>query len=117
MDTIFVKDLAITGKHGVMGHEWSHEQSFLVDMVVWFDTRKSSQSDKLSDSINYAHLCTIAKDVIEGQSVYLIETLASLIVEGILKDSRIEKVKVAIRKPSVLPSGVPGVSIVRKQKF
>ena len=115
MDFIFVENLSITGKHGVLGHEWSHEQQFLVDIKVAFDTKKSAASDKLEDSVDYAKLCSIAKQVIEGESVYLVEKLAGMIAEEILKDNRIESAEVTIRKPTVLPSGVPGVTVVRKQ--
>lgn len=116
MDKIFVENLSVIGKHGVMGHEWSHEQRFLIDVIAHFDVSKSAKSDKLSDTLNYAHFCDIAHKTIEGESVYLIEKLATIITERILEDTRILKVEVTIRKPSVLPSGVPGVYIVREQK-
>jgi dihydroneopterin aldolase len=115
MDKIFVEKLAIVGKHGVAGHEWSHEQRFVVDIIAYTDTKKAALSDKLFDSLNYTHFCDIARQTIEGESVYLIEKLAALIAGRILEDKRIQKVEVTIRKPSVLPSGVPGVTIERKQ--
>ncbi len=115
MDTIFIEDLTVIGKHGVMEHEWSEEQRFLVDISINFDTRASGVSDNLKESVDYVRLCKIAQKVIQGRSVYLVEKLASLIADEILEDKRIQKVTISIRKPSVLPSGVPGVTIVREQ--
>ena len=116
MDTIFVENLSISGRHGVMSHEWSHEQQFIVDMKVTFDTKKSAETDQLVDSINYADLCSIAKTILQGESVYLVEKLADMIAVEILKDKRIRKVEVTVKKPTVLPSGIPGVTIMREQK-
>lgn len=113
MDTIFIENLQVIGKHGVLGHEWSHEQCFLVDIKVDTDTTLASETDDLNESINYVDLCEVAQRVIQGDSVYLIEKLAAQIAQEILKDIRAERVSVTIRKPSVLPNGVPGVTIVR----
>lgn len=113
MDTIFVENLQVIGKHGVLGHEWSHEQRFLVDIKVDTDTTLASKTDDLNESINYVELCAVAQRVIQGDSVYLIEKLAAQIAEEILSNNRVESVTVTIRKPSVLPNGVPGVTIVR----
>lgn len=114
-DRIFIEGLAVNGKHGVLPHEWSHEQRFLVDIVVACDTRKSAHSDTVEHTINYADLCTIARNVIEGTSVYLIERLAHEIAERVLEEQRVQSVTVTIRKPTVLASGVPGVTIERIQ--
>ncbi len=113
MDKIFVENLIVIGKHGVMQHEQSFQQKFLVDITAYFDASKCAQTDKLDDTLNYVYFCDIAKQVIEGKSVYLIEKLASLIANKILEDKRVKRVEVSLRKPSVLPSGVPGVTIIR----
>lgn len=113
MDTVFVEQLTIIGRHGVMSHEWSHEQQFLVDISVKCDLHKGAETDKVEDTINYAWLCKIAREVIEGESMYLVEKLAETIISRILEDTRISEVSVTIRKPSVLPSGVPGVTLTR----
>ena len=114
MNSIFVENLVVVGKHGVMQHEWSHEQQFLVDMVAEADKLSGTTTDKLEDTIDYVRLCSIAREMIEGKSVYLIEKLAENIARKILEDKKIKKVTVTIKKPSVLPSGVPGVTISRE---
>jgi len=115
VNKIFVENLTVVGKHGVMQHEWSHEQQFLVDISIDVDDLFGTITDKIEDTINYVRICTIAREVIEGESVYLVEKLAENIAHKILEDTRITNVIVTIRKPSVLPSGVPGVTISRKR--
>ncbi len=118
MDKIFIENLHISGRHGALDHERSYEQKFLVDISVDFDTQLGAKSDKLVDTLDYARLRDIARDTIESQSsVYLIEKLADTIARKILtKDARIESVTITIRKPSIFPTGVPGVTIARTQK-
>jgi len=116
MDKIFVENLVVLGKHGVFEDEQRNEQEFLVDIVATMDTHKSADSDNVKDTVDYVSFVDSAREVIEGTSVYLVEKLAALIAKRILKDERIKEVSVSIRKPSVLSSGVPGVTIIRTQK-
>ena len=115
MDKNFVENLMVIGKHGVEKHEWTHEQQFLVDIIANVEELPGVTSDKLEGTIDYVRLCTIAREVIEGDSVYLVEKLAEKIARGVLEDERIVNVTVTIKKPSVLPSGVPGVTIFRER--
>jgi dihydroneopterin aldolase len=115
MDTVFIEGLSVAGKHGVMDHERSIEQEFLVDIEAQFDTRASARSDKLPDTLDYGRMRDIAREVIEGEHSYLIERLAERMAQRILEDGRIAQVSVAIRKPAVFPSGVPGIRITRSR--
>jgi 7,8-dihydroneopterin aldolase/epimerase/oxygenase len=116
MDAVFLKDLKVVGKHGVYEHERRAEQEFLVDIEASFDTRAASASDKLEDSTDYDAFAKIAKEVVERNTFYLIERLADSIAKEILADVRIASVRVTVRKPAALQSGVPGVSIERNRE-
>lgn len=113
MDTVFVENLEIIGTHGVYEHERKFEQKFLVDIHATFDASAAGMSDKLADTLDYGSFCRIARETIQSKPVYLIEKLVLTIVNRILEDVRINSVSVTIRKPSVLASGVPGVTIMR----
>ena len=115
MDTVFVEDLEVIGTHGVHEHERKFEQKFMVDIRATFDASAAAVSDKLSDTLDYGSFCRIARETIESEPVYLIEKLALTIINRILEDTRIISVSVTIRKPSVLASGVPGVTITRNR--
>ncbi len=115
MDTVFVENLEIIGTHGVHEHERKFEQKFLIDITATFDASAAATSDKLEDTLDYGNFCRIARKIIEAKPVYLIEKLALTIANRILEDARIRSVSVTIRKPSVLASGVPGITITRNR--
>lgn len=113
MDRVFIEGLSIAGKHGVQEHERRVEQEFVLDISATFDARPSAVSDSVEDTVDYVRFRDIAKKVIESETHYLIESIAQKIADEILQDIRIADVTITIRKPAVLPSGVPGISITR----
>ncbi len=115
MDTIFIKGLSLQGKHGVGEHERNTEQEFLLDIEAVFDTRAAAASDNLEDTVDYVRFADVARAIVEKNSFYLIEKLAEIIAQRILEDARIESVSVTVRKPSVLASGVPGITLTRSR--
>lgn len=115
VDTVFIRDLKLLGKHGVYDAERNVEQEFIIDIEAEIDTGAAAQSDKLEDTIDYVRFKTIAEEVIQNQSHYLVEKIGDLIANKILEDKRIQSVSVTIKKPTVLENGVPGVKIIRSQ--
>lgn len=115
MDTVFLSGFSLQGKHGVLERERRVEQEFVIDITADVDTRLSAASDKLEDTVDYVRFRDIAADVIQNESHYLIERAAERIAARILEDTRIRRLSVTIRKPSVLPRGIPGITIVRTQ--
>jgi len=113
MDTVFVRDLSVRGTHGVEEHERHTEQEFLIDIDAEFDSAPSAKSDQLKDTVDYMEFVAIATKIIESNSFFLIEKLAEYIAQDILLDPRIGRVTVTVKKPAVLESGVPGISITR----
>ena len=114
-DTIHIDNLSMRGKHGVSDNERNVEQEFLVTIKLATDTRWATESDMLSDTIDYSKVRAMAQNIIEGESCYLIERLAEKIALELLMNERVMSAEVTIKKPSVWKSGVPGVTIVRKK--
>jgi dihydroneopterin aldolase len=115
MDSIFIEGLKVQGKHGVMDVERKVEQEFQIDVRMLVDTKVAAQSDKLVDALDYAPVKEKIVEIIQTKSFYLIERLADTIATEILKDKRITKVELTIRKTAVWDNGVPGITIVREQ--
>ena len=114
MDHIHITNLLFRGKHGFGDIERRVEQEFLIEASIEFDTAKAGVSDKLADTIDYTDVRDKIKQVIEGKSRYLIESLAEDISRKILEDKRIKSAEITIKKTAVWDNGVPGVTIVRK---
>ncbi len=114
MDTIFVRDLVLSGLHGANPPEKKHYQRFKVDVRLDVDTRVAARAETLSAAIDYRHVRDVVTSVIEGPHHKLIETLAELIATQLLGDKRIASLEVSIAKLDVWPNGVPGVVVRRK---
>jgi len=99
-DQIRVTGIKAFGYHGVLPHEATEGQDFIVDLLITLDLRAVSLSDDLTESINYADLAQIAHDNIVGERVQLIERLAGRIAEEISSAySQITSVSVTVHKP------------------
>jgi len=99
-DQIRVTGIRAFGYHGVLPHEATEGQEFVVDLLVTLDLRAVSLSDDLTQTINYADLAQIAHDNIVGNRVQLIERLAGRIAEEISSAySQITSVSVTVHKP------------------
>src|SRR5262245_65772875 len=75
-DRIDVRGLSGCGRHGVYDHERAEGQRFVVDLALWLDTRAAAAADELSATVDYGSLAGQVVDLIEGEPVALIETLA-----------------------------------------
>ena len=119
-DQIALVGLRGRGHHGVLAHERRDGQEFVVDVVMHLDTRAAAVSDDLGDTVSYATLARAVMDVVEGEPVALIETLAQRVADVGLADRRVDAVDVTIHKPDA-PVPVPfadvTVTIRRRQRM
>ena len=77
------------------------------------DTKVAAKSDNLEHALDYAPVKNKIVEIIQNNSFYLIERLADTIASEILKDKRISKVELIIRKTAVWDNSVPGITIYR----
>jgi dihydroneopterin aldolase len=115
VDRIVLEGMAFTGRHGVRPVEREHAQEFRVDIEVDADLSAAGRTDRLEDSVDYSRVRAIAKGIIEGESVNLLETLAARIADGVLAVPNVEKVsvRVAKRPASMAPIEAAAVHIIR----
>lgn len=106
MDEIALTGLRVRGFHGVLPSERAEGQDFLVDAVLSVDTRAAAASDELHDTVDYGGLAARLADVVAGEPVNLIETLAARLADVCLADARVVSVRLTVHKPSA-PVGLP----------
>ena len=104
-DKIYLKGLAFYGHHGVSPHEKALGQRFIVDITLECDARAAGKSDNLADATDYVPAFVIVKNVIEGESKDLIESVAEEIAGRILAELGVSAVSVTIKKPEVAIEG------------
>jgi dihydroneopterin aldolase len=115
MDSIELVGLVFSGRHGVRQAEREQPQDFKVDIKLDADLAEVGRSDSIEDTVDYRLVYAIAKDVVEGQSVQLIETLAQRIADRVLDLKKVVAVSVRIAKrpESMRPIDAAAVKIRR----
>jgi dihydroneopterin aldolase len=99
-DQISITGIKAFGYHGVLPHEAIEGQDFIVDLVITLDLQAPSQSDDLSQTVNYADLARIVQENIIGERVELIERLAGRIADEIKAAyQQILSISVTVHKP------------------
>lgn len=110
-DRIELYGLRAKGFHGVFDFERREGQEFVVDLVLHVDTSAAAASDDLADTVHYGVIAQQVHDVVAGEPVDLIETLAARIAAAVLAHEAVEAVDVAVHKPQA-PIEVPFDDVV-----
>jgi 7,8-dihydroneopterin aldolase/epimerase/oxygenase len=115
MDRIELRGMSFQGRHGVRPEERAHAQEFKVDIVVDAELADAGRTDHIEDTVDYRQLRAAAREVIEGESRKLLESLAGAIAQRILELPRVEavRVRVAKRPASMQPIEAAAVRIYR----
>ena len=98
MDRILLQGMSFQGRHGVRPAERELPQDFKVDIELDCDLSEPGRTDQIEDTVDYRQVRAIAKEVIEGDSKKLLETLAAQIANRVLQLSRVAGVSVRISK-------------------
>lgn len=102
MDEITLNGLEFFGFHGCLSSEKKHGQLFIVDVNMKICLLNAGKSDDLKDTIDYTKVVELVKNIVEGESKNLIESLAETIAREILnKFAKVERVTVCVHKPHV----------------
>lgn len=115
-DRIELTGLRVRGHHGVFEHERRDGQEFIVDLVLWVDSRPAAASDDLNDTVDYGALAQRAHDIVAGEPRNLIETVAAEIADDIAVDEKVYAVEVTVHKPSApIPLSFADVAVVARR--
>ena len=118
MDKLTLDDVRFFGRHGVTKAEESVGAWFSVDVQMSVDLSAAALSDDLGASIDYG---VVAKRIVEigtGPRMNLIERLAGLMVEALLREFPASEVRVRVRKLTAPLDGLvgtPGVELTRRR--
>ena len=93
-----ISGLRARGYHGVLESERRDGQVFVADVAI---DVPDVTSDALADTVDYATLSQRLVEVLTGEPVDLIETLAARLADACLEDERVRSVEVTVHKPEV----------------
>ena len=99
-DQIILQGMQFYGYHGVNPEERVLGQRYVVDLAVNLDLARAGGSDKLEDTVSYAHIYRSVRAVIEGEPRNLLESAAEAIADRVLSEFPVEAVSVTVKKPN-----------------
>jgi dihydroneopterin aldolase/2-amino-4-hydroxy-6-hydroxymethyldihydropteridine diphosphokinase len=106
-DKITIKGLEVFANHGVYPEENRLGQKFVVNAVLYVDTRAAGLSDDLDLSVNYGTVCHQITDFLTANTYKLIEKVAEELARHILiNNPLVHEIDVEIEKPGA-PIGLP----------
>jgi 7,8-dihydroneopterin aldolase/epimerase/oxygenase len=107
MNIIRIKNASFYAYHGALQEEQSMGGKFEADVDIYTDFSEAAKNDDLQKTINYEEIYKFINRIVHGKKYYLIETLASIIADELLKQNKnIQKIAVRVRKHSVPIGGV-----------
>jgi dihydroneopterin aldolase len=117
-DTITLTGLMVRGRHGVFDFEREQGQDFVLDVALEIDTVPAAASDELADTVDYGALATSLAEIVGGEPVNLLETLAARLAGACLLDGRVRAATVTVHKPQApIPHAFGDVAVtIRRER-
>ncbi|MFZ7102832.1 MAG: dihydroneopterin aldolase [Peptococcaceae bacterium] len=107
MDKIIMKNLVFYGYHGVLPEESTLGQRFYIDAELFLDLKEAGRTDDVRNTVSYADVLDLIREIATGQRFKLIEALAEKIAAGVLeKYTLIKEIKITVRKPQAPVRGI-----------
>jgi dihydroneopterin aldolase len=115
-DILFVEDIRFYGHHGVTAAQQEVGAWFSVDVELALDLTPAALSDDVEATVDYGTVVRRVIALATEQRVRLLERLAGLLTEALLREFPAREVTVRVRKLTPPLDGivaVPGVQMKR----
>ncbi len=117
-DILLIEDIRFYGHHGVTPAQQEVGAWFSVDVELQLDLTPAALSDDLQAGVDYGEVAQRVVAVGTGERVRLIERLAGLLCETLLRAYPAREVTVTVRKVTAPLDGiaaVPGARMTRSR--
>ena len=117
-DRIRLTGVRARGFHGVYDAERRSGQDFVVDLDLELSLAAAAASDDVADTVHYGELAERVVEIVAGDPVDLLETLATRIADAALGFGLVDAVTVTVHKPQApiaVPFGDVSVTIERRR--
>ena len=117
MDKVFINQLQVDTVIGVYDWEKEIKQSLFIDLEMAWDISPAAATDNYEHALCYETVSNRLIELISSKPIELIETVAEMVANCILKEFNVETVKVKVNKPGAVKLAANvGVEIVRSTK-
>ena len=117
-DKLLLEDVRFYGQHGLTRAEQVVGAWFSVDVELAVDLSSAMVSDQVAATVDYGLVARRIVEIGTKNRVNLIERLAGMIVEAMLREFPAQQVRVRVRKltpPLEGLVGTPAVELVRRR--
>ena len=102
MDKIFLTALTTECIVGIWDWERKIKQTVVIDVEMAANVRKAAASDKIEDTLDYKAVAKRVFQFVEESQFQLVETLTERIAEVIVREFRVEWVRVKLNKQGAI---------------
>ncbi len=99
-DRIQVKGMKFFGHHGITEEEQAIGQRIEVDIEIEVDLEAAGRADDPNLTLDYTLIYQVTREIVEGKSVKLIETLAESIADRLILKLNVDSAWVKVIKPN-----------------
>ena len=96
---IFIEGLEVYGHHGVTDEEKVLGQRLLYDIRMTIEDCRAAFTDDVADTVDYTEVMDVIVDVATTESYSLLERLAQMTAEAIMRRFPVDEVWVQVTKP------------------
>jgi dihydroneopterin aldolase len=111
---LFLTGITASGRHGANPGEKDQPQDFVVDLDVEVDVG----GDDIASTADYRMLVEAARDVVAGDSLDLLESLANAVADAVARLPRVRRATAIVHKPGAARSvdlqGVAAAATVKR---
>ncbi|MGK7877575.1 MAG: dihydroneopterin aldolase [Xenococcaceae cyanobacterium] len=100
MDSIQIAGIRCYGYTGFLPEERVLGQWFEVDLTLWLNLAPAGGSDDIEHTVDYRVAIAIVQHVVKTAKFALVEKLATVIADDILKLEPVQQVRVQLSKPA-----------------
>jgi dihydroneopterin aldolase len=102
-DIVYIRGLRADAVIGVYEWERHIRQTLVIDLEMRFSTRAAAASDALPDALDYHAVATRVREMVEGNTLQLIEGLAEGIAATLIAEFGISWLRLKLAKPGAVP--------------
>ncbi|HKB81610.1 MAG TPA: dihydroneopterin aldolase [Burkholderiales bacterium] len=116
MDIIFIRDIRLETLIGAYEFERRQPRTLQVNIEIGRASIRACETDRLADTIDYAAVVEVVRDMFASHRFHLLEPLAETIVGCLLEKFDAQWVSIELSKSGVVPDARDvGVRIERSR--
>ncbi len=115
-DAILLEGIHVPAALGVTKAEREMRRPVRVDLEIGCDLRRSGQSDRIGDTVDYGEIYRVVEDVAGGREHRLVEALGERICSALLDGFAVDWVRIRVRKSRPL-AGVVDCTGIRMTRW